>query len=161
LSTSFYLYDLIYIILQFAKRKAALNAQGPYVIHHIIALYGLYLSSKNISAEFILMIYYILENSNFMLYIAYHVNKINNYSTNFVKLIELIQYIWYSYFRVIYFSRYIIKNREEIYSHGMIISYFLLGVLYTMGIFWSYKLFQKNMRNISSLLFQEIKPKIE
>lgn len=160
MTTSFYLYDLIYIVIQLVRQKVEFNAQGPYIIHHFIAIYGLYLSSMNNSSEFILMVYYILENSNFMLYLAYHVNKTHNKSSNIIKVIEFIQYIWYTYFRVVYFSRYLIQSREVIYSHNMILSYFLLAALYMMGVYWSYKLFIKNIKNIT-LFIEEIKPKNE
>ena len=160
ISTSFYTYDLIYIILQLAQKKTTFNLQGPFIAHHIIAIYGLYLSSINSSSNFILMTYYILENSNFMLYVAYHVNKTCTKFPNLVRLVEFLQYLWYTYFRVVYFSIYLVKDREEIYSHNNVISYFLLTTLYFMGLFWSYKLFLKNIKNIS-LIMEEIKPKLE
>jgi hypothetical protein len=160
LSTSFYIYDLIYIILQLFQNKNALISQGPFIVHHIIAIYGLYLSSIDISSNFILMIYNILENSNFMLYVAYHVNKSYTTFPYYVYIVEFIQYIWYTYFRIIYFSRYLLSNLDEIYLHNEIISYTLLATLYFMGVFWSYKLFLKNIKNIS-LILEEIKPKSE
>jgi hypothetical protein len=106
------------------------------------------------------MIYNILENSNFMLYVAYHVNKSYTTFPYYVYIVEFIQYIWYTYFRIIYFSRYLLSNLDEIYLHNEIISYILLATLYFMGVFWSYKLFLKNIKNIS-LILEEIKPKSE
>ena len=158
-TASFYSYDLIFIMSQIIKKKTTFSTQGAYIIHHSIAIYGLYLCSMDISSHFILMMYYILENSNFMLYVAYHVNKSYYKHTYFVRIIELLQYLWYTYFRVIYFTEFLINEIDEIYSHKMIISYFLLASLYFMGLFWSYKLFLKNIKNIS-LILQENKPKL-
>ena len=160
LSTSFYIYDLIYIILQLTLKQTSIYSQGPFIVHHIIAIYGLYLSSLNISSNFLLMTYYILENSNFMLYISYHVNKTCNKFPNLVRSVEFLQYLWYSYFRVVYFTIYLVNRRQELYSHNNIMYYLLLTALYFMGLFWSYKLFIKNVKNIS-LLILENKPKLE
>jgi len=160
LSTSFYIYDLIYIILQLSLHKNTLNSQGPFVVHHIIAIYGLYLSSIDMSSNFIITMFYILENSNFMLYVAYHVNKSYTKFPYCVYTIEFIQYVWYTYFRIVYFSSYLLSSLDEIYLHNTIISYILLAALYCMGVFWSYKLFIKNVKNIS-LIIEEIKPKSE
>ena len=159
-TASFYSYDLIFIMSQIIKKKATFNTHGAYIIHHIIAIYGLYICSMDISSHFILMMYYILENSNFMLYVAYHVNKSYYKHTYFLRIIELLQYLWYTYFRVVYFSKFLINEIHEIYSHKIILSYFLLASLYLMGVYWSYKLFLKNIKNIS-LIIEEIKPKIE
>jgi len=160
LSSSFYIYDLFYIILQLIQFKASVYVQGPFVLHHIIAIYGLYLCSLDILSELILQIYYILENSNFMLYIAYHVNKTCTNHSYIVKSVELIQYVWYTYFRVVYFTSFIIININQIYLDASLLSHILLATLYAMGLFWSYKLFIKNIKNVS-LIIEEIKPKIE
>ena len=160
LSSSFYIYDLFYIISQIIQLKSSIYAQGPFVLHHIIAIYGLHMSSLDILSEFVLKIYYILENSNFMLYIAYHVNKTCKKDTYFVKFIELVQYFWYTYFRVVYFTSFIISNINTIVTHKDIVSQIVLIILYSMGLFWSYKLFIKNTQNLS-LNIKEIKPKIE
>jgi hypothetical protein len=159
-SFSFYFYDLLYILLQLVTQKNSLNRHAPYIIHHFIAIYGLYLSSQNIAMNIILDIYYILEKSNFMLYLAYHVNKKPFKNIYLIYSVEFIQYFWYTYFRVIVFSRYLFYNKEEIYSHNIILSYILLASLYFMGVYWSYSLFKKNIKNIS-LLIEEIKPKTE
>lgn len=160
LSFSFYFYDLIYILNQIITQKNSFNRHAPFIIHHIIAIYGLYLSSLNIALNIILEIYYILEKSNFLLYIAYHVNKMNTKNNYLVYSIEFLQYLWYSYFRVICFSRFLFNKKEEIYSHNMVVSYILLASLYFMGVFWSYALFKKNIKNIS-LLIVDIKPKTD
>ena len=160
LSSSFYIYDLFYIILQIIQLKSSIYTQGPFVVHHIIAIYGLHLSSLHTLSEFILKLYYILENSNFMLYIAYHVNKTCKKDTYFVKFVELIQYFWYTYFRVVYFTLFIISNINTIVAHKDIVPHIVLIILYSMGLFWSYKLFIKNTQNFA-LITKEIKPKIE
>jgi len=160
LSFSFYLYDLLYILSQILTNKNSLNRHLPFIFHHIIAIYGLYLSSQNIAINIILGLYYILEKSNFLLYLAYHANKRKSRNTYLIYSVEFIQYFWYTYFRVICFSRYLFNNKEEIYSHNIIVSYILLACLYFMGVFWSHILFKKNIKNIS-LLIEEIKPKIE
>jgi hypothetical protein len=118
------------------------------------------MSSLDILSEFVLKIYYILENSNFMLYIAYHVNKTCKKDTYFVKFIELVQYLWYTYFRVVYFTSFILSNIPTICAHENIVSHIVLTILYSMGLFWSYKLFIKNIENLS-INIKEIKPKVE
>ena len=138
LSSSFYIYDLFYIISQIMHLKYSIYAQGPFVVHHIIAIYGLHLCSLDILSELVLKIYYILENSNFMLYIAYHVNKTCKKDTYFVKFVELLQYLWYTYFRVVYFTLFIFSNITTICAHENIVSHIVLIILYSNHTFPSF-----------------------
>lgn len=142
LSLSFYIYDLIYILVNDYSQYA-------YIIHHIIAIYGLYLSYNNVMTNMIFEIYYVLEISNFMIYITYHIIKTR--SNKFLHIIvEFFQFIWYSYFRVIIFTNIIYININLIIEKSNIYGYIGLILLYIMGILWSIKLIKKNIKNINN-----------
>ena len=149
LSAGFYIYDLLYIINQIVK-KNVFSTLSPYIIHHLIAIYGLYFSLVNllnIASDIVFMMFYILEISNFMLYISYHIHKSYPEYNNIKNASELIQFIWYTYFRVLYFTRFILIHINYIYTHSITV-HFVLITLYSMGLIWSYRLFTKNLKTL-------------
>jgi hypothetical protein len=147
LSTGFYIFDLFYILYGLIIKNSRYGEQIPFIIHHCIAIYGLYLGKIGYFADIVLYMYYLLEYSNFLLYISYHVHKRYPMYKYLVVSVEFLQYIWYSYFRIVRFSKFIYDKRLLIFSTPIYIIIPLM-TLYLMGCIWSYKLFRKNLKNL-------------
>ena len=147
LSIGFYSYDFLYILYQVIAKKENMTKHLPFLIHHIIADYGLFLAYTDYMRSHILYLYYLLEFSNFMLYTSYYVSKRWSNYKNLQLVSFSFQFIWYSYFRVIRYSIYMYK----IWSTFMLVSTYIQianSILFLMGFFWSYKLFRKCLKEL-------------
>ena len=152
MSIVYYIYDLLYIFtcIYRVKSKDEFKRRFPFILHHLIGIYLLNASQTGESKHHLLCGYNILETSNIMLYVSYHLHK--NYA-NYVHLniiSEFFQMLWYSYFRIIKLSSFIYVNQTfflQFHSttRGVII------ILHFMGIIWSYKLVKKNIKNFNVL----------
>ena len=152
MSIGYYIYDLLYIFtcIYRVKSKDEFKRRFPFILHHLIGIYLLNASQTGESKYHLLCGYNILETSNIMLYVSYHLHK--NY-VNYVHLniiSEFFQMLWYSYFRIIKLSSFIYANQTfflQFHSttRGVII------ILHFMGIIWSYKLVKKNIKNFNVL----------
>jgi hypothetical protein len=129
----------------------------PYVIHHIIANYGLYLALTHYLRQEIMYFYYLLEYSNFLLYISYHIQKAYPNHTVLILVSDCFQFVWYSYFRIIRFLIYWFKIKSLYFDAYFFIQ---LGVviLFLMGGFWSLKLFKKCLNGLH-ITIQQPEPK--
>jgi hypothetical protein len=156
MSIGFYIFDLIFILSsiynnwKFQLVQNKFTRYLPFIIHHIISFYLLNASFQNENKELILYGYNILETSNIMIYITYHLHKeYANYLTlNIIS--EFIQLLWYSYFRIIQFSLFIYYNKIHFFNFGLVTQLLISG-LYFMGVLWSYKLLKKNIKNYTIL----------
>ena len=152
MSIGYYMYDLIYILscIYKSKSKDEFNRRYPFIIHHFIGLYLLNASQTGESKFHLLYGYNILETSNIMLYISYHLHKeFENYlHLNITS--EFLQLLWYSYFRIIKFSSYIYTNKTFFFQYDLV-TQFMVIILHCMGIVWSYKLVKKNIKNFNAL----------
>lgn len=154
MSIGFYIYDLLYILSCVYKAKPNANEelkrQLPYIIHHFAGFYLLHEALTGDITEHVLNGYNILETSNIMLYISYHLHK--EYA-NYIYLnitSEFIQLIWYSYYRIVYFSLYIYKNKSDVLQCYLTTQCVIFAVV-CMGVAWSYKLCKKNIKNFNAL----------
>jgi len=151
-SISFYIYDLMYIISSIfkSKSKTELMKQIPYIIHHLITLYLLNASFTNDSKHLLLYGYNILETSNIMLYVSYHVHKeyTDHLQMNIVS--EFIQLLWYSYYRIFHFFSFVYNNKLNFFQFNFTTQTVII-MLYIMGVMWSYKLTKKNISNYNKL----------
>jgi hypothetical protein len=152
MSIGYYIYDLMYIITRIynVKSKDEFERRFPFIIHHLIGIYLLNASQTGESKYHILYGYNILETSNIMLYVSYHLQK--KY-TNYLHLniiSECIQLLWYSYFRIIKLSSFIYINKT-FFLQFQFITKSVIIILHFMGILWSYKLFKKNIKNFNLL----------
>jgi hypothetical protein len=156
MSIGFYIFDSIIILSsiynnwKFQLDQNKFTRYLPFIIHHIIGFYLLYLSLQNENKQLILYGYNILETSNIMIYVTYHLHKeYANYLTlNIIS--EFIQLLWYSYFRIIKFSLLIYQNQINYFNFCLVTQLFICG-LYFMGVLWSYKLLKKNIINYTIL----------
>jgi len=156
MSIGFYIFDLIFILTTIYNNWKFQLVQSesvrylPFIIHHLITFYLLNASFQNENKELILYGYNILETSNIMIYITYHLHKeYANYLTlNIIS--EFIQLLWYSYFRIIQFSLFIYYNKIQFFNFCLVTQLFISG-LYFMGVLWSYKLLKKNIKNYTTL----------
>jgi len=152
ISISYYIYDLIYIVscIYKLKSKDEFKRRYPFIIHHIFGIYLLKHSLTNESKEHLLHGYNILETSNIMLYVSYHLHKEykNYFHLNIIS--EFFQLLWYSYFRIIKFSLYVYSNKTYLF-HFTLSTQLLIFAIYCMGIIWSYKLVKKNIKNFNIL----------
>ena len=152
MSIGFYIYDLLHIVscVYRAKANEEFKRQLPYIIHHIAGVYLLHEALTYESKEHVLNGYNILETSNVMIYISYHLHK--EYATylHLTMSSEFIQLIWYSYYRIIQFSSFIYNNQSRVFQFYFT-TQFLIFVLYSMGVIWSYKLLNKNIKNFNAL----------
>ena len=146
-SIGFYIYDAYYLYLCIVRNKDTLKKHAPYILHHIAGICILNSTlSSNESYERIRSAYNILEKSNIMLYITYHIHKQYAQYTYLNMAASFIQLLTYSYFRLVELSLYIYTNKlqfREIHftTQGLII------VIYCMGFVWSYQLVQRNLAN--------------
>ena len=152
MSIGYYTYDLMCIFTCIYKlsSKNEFKKRFPFVIHHLITIYLLKLSLMGKSKEQLLYGYNILETSNIMLYVSYHMNKeYGNYlQLNIIS--EFFQLLWYFYFRVIKFSLYLHSNKMQLFQFHST-TQCVVFALYFMGVIWSYKLFKKNIKNFNVL----------
>ena len=134
ISNSYFAWDTLNMII---KKK---YNNIPYVYHHLVCLYMLYkLKIKNDpDEELITKIFYVGELSNLFNYIVYHgiKSKINNKLLNKIKLL---QFIWFSYFRMYYMSNMMKKYFTNISDRFL--AYNIL-IVYLMGIFWGLNQFK-------------------
>ena len=150
MSIGYYIYDLAYITSCIYKyrSKDEFNRRYPFIIHHFIGLYLLNacISDTGESKFHLLYGYNILETSNVMLYISYHLHKeyANYFHLNIIS--EIFQLIWYSYYRVVKLLIFTCKYKSYFFELRYP-TQFVIIVLYFMGIIWSYKLVKKNIKN--------------
>lgn len=148
LSIGFYIYDVFFIFYKLALEKEKLIRHVPYLIHHSLAFFGLVLA-KNVELQnYTLTYYYLLEYSNFMIYISYHINKRYPEYKNLLLVSQCFQYIWYSYFRIGQFIIYTTQISDIILEQHISI-FLVLLLLFSMGLIWSYNLFLKCFRELS------------
>ena len=128
ISISYYIYDIIYILIKYLKNDFI------YIYHHIVCI-SLLFEFENINEYDLYYIYCIAEVSNFFLYIVYEMLKNNTLQTKLIKL-KYVQVLWYMYFRVICFTYYIYSKRN---SYSLLKSYNQLGgfSIYCIGLIWT------------------------
>lgn len=148
LSIGFYIYDVFFILYKLAIQKENFMRHVPYLIHHSLAFFGLILAKDLQLQNYTLTYYYLLEYSNFMIYISYHINKKYPEYKNLLLVSQCFQYVWYSYFRIGRFLIYTTQISEIILDQHISILLVLL-LLFSMGLIWSYNLFLKCFRELS------------
>lgn len=148
ISTGFFIADIIKILICDNPVK-----QIIFICHHIIAIVSLYLISNNFEglALFGLKIFYYLEFSNILLYINYLIIKTNK--NHFVILgSTLIQFIWYSYFRLILFTSFLFENFYKlINTYNYYIFTFIL-LIYLLGVYWALTLLKQSYKSFYKII---------
>ena len=139
-SIGFFSYDIIYMV-----RRDGILRNVHYILHHGIAIYLLnFTFIQPNRAESILKGYSILESSNIMLYVSYHVRKQWPHRQTWIRTTEFIQLLWYMYYRIFKFTGFLYQFREEVLLLG-ICGAAMVAALHLMGVMWSYKLIIKKM----------------
>jgi len=147
----FYIYDLIYLTRLILKSSNSLKHHASYIIHHILAIKVLYSSLYNPYIASTWKGYHILEMSNIMLYVSYHIHKEYKNNNNLIYIADFTELIWYSYYRIIDLSYFLYSIRNQIYEQTITV-YVSIGIIYLMGIVWSYKLLGINNKNYRSYM---------
>lgn len=147
LSLGFYTVDLSFIFHSLLVKHEKCSRHLPYIIHHIIANYGLLLALTEYYREQIMYFYYILEYSNFLLYLNYHIRRDYSNYKNLLLVIECFQFIWYTYFRIIRFLIYWYHIRNDFFDTYFPVQCMTI-VLFGMGAFWSFNLFKKCLKSL-------------
>ena len=130
---------------------ATAKATAPYLLHHAITIYLLNLAiTEPVYAASMLHGCYILEASNIMLYVSYHVRKEHADRKELIMLSELVQLGWYTYYRIFKLTAFLYTIRAEAFQLGLG-GCAMLATVYAMGVLWSYKLLIKNMRNCKTI----------
>ena len=167
ISIGFYLYDTVYLmqsamqlfcvasVEKIMHKPATATATGattaPYLLHHAITIYLLSIAiNEPVHAASMLHGYYILETSNIMLYVSYHVRKEYADRKQLIMLSELVQLGWYTYYRIFKLTAFLYNIRAEAFQLG-IGGCAMLATMFAMGVLWSYKLLIKNMRNCKTI----------
>jgi len=145
----FYIYDLIYLTRLILKSSNSLKHHASYTIHHILAIKILYCSLYNPHIASTWKGYNILEISNIMLYVSYHIHKEYKNNNNLIYIADFVQLIWYSYYRIIDLSYFLYSSRNQIYEQTTTINVSIV-IIYLMGLFWSCKLVAINIKNYRS-----------
>jgi hypothetical protein len=147
----FYIYDLIYLTRLILKSSNSLKHHASYIIHHILAIKILYSSLYNPYIASTWKGYHVLEMSNIMLYVSYHIHKEYKNNKNLIYIADFTELIWYSYYRIIYLSYFLYSIRNQIYEQTIAI-YASVVIIYLMGLVWSYKLVIVNIKNYRSYM---------
>jgi len=116
-------------------------------LHHAMAIY--LLNTALIAPQHTATLLHgccILETSNLMLYVSYHVRKEHATRPGLIMASELVQLVWYTYYRIFKLTPFLYETSAEARSHS-IGACAILAALYAMGAAWSYKLLQKNVHN--------------
>ena len=142
LSIGFYTSDLFYILYSLFIKKDKFVRHLPYIVHHFITNYLLYVALSDYCREQIIYFYYILEYSNFLLYTGYHIQKEYSNYKNLLLVSQFSQFVWYTYFRIIRFLIYLFQIRQLFLSVFISIQIITI-ILFVMGAYWSWSLFKK------------------
>jgi hypothetical protein len=154
-STGYYIYDLLHLLCVIYTdtrplRQRFLQHNTMYVVHHIIGIYLLYESLFQSNIEPFMFSYNLAEMSNIPMYLSNHIRREYPTHKRVMSVSRFIQFLWYSYFRVICLTQFIFDYQDHILEY----SYFSVScfmVLYIMGIVWSCMLLKKNIANYLSL----------
>ena len=146
ISIGFYSYDIIYLLFQTGIRRNA-----SYILHHAIAIYLLNLTFiEPMHAESILKGYSILESSNIMLYVSYHVQKEWPHRKSWIQVSEFVQLLWYTYHRIFKMTIFVYQIRDELRAAGGVVCA-MIAALHVMGAMWSHKLMMKNAQHYAAI----------
>jgi hypothetical protein len=94
--------------------------------------------------------YSILESSNIMLYVSYHVQKEWPDRKAWIRASEFVQLLWYVYYRIFNFTGFLYQIREEVIMLGICGSA-MIAAVYLMGATWSCKLIMKNAQHVAAI----------
>ena len=166
ISIGFYLYDTVCLmqsamqmfcvasvekIMHKNTATATATAPCPYLLHHAITIYLLSIAiNEPVHAASMLHGYYILETSNVMLYVSYHVRKECADRKELIMLSELVQLGWYTYYRIFKLTAFLYNIRAEAFQLG-IGACAMIATVYAMGVLWSYKLLIQNLHNYKTI----------
>ena len=142
ITASFYIYDALFLIYSICKHTTTFKKQRFYFIHHFIACYALYGAYSGICTTTLAYYYYICEASNLMIYFVYHLLKVYPDQKQLILYSQVIQFVWFNYFRIVCGFCYIIfKNHEWltliVHPHHML--FFIIFNCLNIG--WSYTQF--------------------
>jgi hypothetical protein len=133
-----YLYDT-YILLYNATSIA--DYFSMYVLYNRICMIALYYVYIDYAKIFIMEQFYILDISNALLYLAYHYNK--------NKILLLLGFITYSYYRIYVHGTFIINNLDEFMGLEWYDN-IMLSIIYIYGVISSYKLYVECKKEITT-----------
>jgi hypothetical protein len=174
-SIAFFIYDLLYILRRIfvfyrhnrdrredpdpdpdsnerqLKYKDELKKQLPFIAHHIAAVYILYSAINITNGGYILDAFLILEKSNIMIYVSFHIRKQYREYTQTNAISEFIQLITYTYYRLFVLSVFVYDLRNTLVTYPYITQLLIL-LVYLMGYAWSYRLLNKNIANYGMIL---------
>lgn len=157
-SIAFFIYDLFYILRYIfviyrrdddnhpLKYKDELNKKLPYIAHHIAAIYCMYSAMTLDNGDKIIDSIFILEKSNIMIYVSYHLHKQYREYTRTNAISEFVQLMTYTYYRIFVLSRFVYDSRASVFTYPYI-TQFLILLVCSMGYAWSYRLLMKNIAN--------------
>ena len=106
-SVSFYLYDTVRLLQGFQSANVA------YLVHHVTTISWLYYAWTDYYRQLILYAVYLLEYSNFMLYVSYHILKAYPSHKVLQTVSECFQFVWYGYFRTVRLTIHLYQVRED------------------------------------------------
>ena len=154
ISIGFYIYDLFYICSCITTATTTVSKEFkrrlPFILHHLAGMYILNAALREDIQEHVLYAYHILEKSNIMIYISYHLHKEYSHYVRLNNISEFAQLLIYSYYRLCDLSLFVYYRRNHFFQFPYIIQ-FLITAVYCMGFMWSYNLVKKNVRNFYSL----------
>ena len=143
ITASFYIYDTIFLMYSIYKHTTTLKKQQLYFVHHFIACYGLYGIYSGICRTTLSYYYYIAEVSNLMIYFVYHLLKAHPEQKQLISYSQVIQFVWFNYFRIICGFSYIIFKNHEWLALIEYPPYMLFFIIFNcLNIGWSYTQFR-------------------
>jgi hypothetical protein len=143
ITASFYIYDTVFLLYSILKHTTTLKKQQLYFVHHFIACYALYGMYSGICTATLSYYYYISEVSNLMIYFVYHLLKVYPTHKKLILYTQMIQFVWFNYFRIVCGLHYIFLKNYEWLSLNEYPPYMLLFIIFNcLNIGWSYMQFR-------------------
>ena len=137
-SHSFFLYDTMNI----------LDEHYLDILHHILSCFTLISFYIGYYEKILIQLFFFAEISNVAIFGHYHIIKtIEN--ENIVLFSSIIEFLWYTYFRVFCMTQILIDNYDLILFTPLSV----LLIIYYMSIDWSYTLFNNLYNNLKIKYF--------
>lgn len=89
---------------------------------------------------------FILEKSNIMIYVSYHLHKQYREYKRTNAISEFVQLMTYTYYRLFVLTQFVYDSRASVFTYPYI-TQFLILLICSMGYAWSYRLLMKNIAN--------------
>jgi hypothetical protein len=152
LSGAFFINDIfVNVKLSLIEKKNPL--WNPFILHHIIAFYGLALAYFDYYREVIFTCYYIFELSNILMYLTMISKSLAPSYANLHLILLHYQFITFVPLRVFVYPYYLFIARFNVFYDMNITCKLCAIVIYTFGAVWGRELLHRCIQSIRAQTF--------